>query len=88
MTEKDWYVGRNNDSFEVDVLLDVDGEWTSTKPRYLVEMWVYRFGFEPMRTFDSKEKSLRYAQKQADKYKGRYRVLRAPEGKSFEVLNG
>lgn len=85
MNNIDWYVGLD-DEFEVLELLDVDGDYQSPNPQYLVEVWASRLGFEELRTFDEEEPALAFAKRQARKTGGRYRVLKAPEGKSFDRI--
>lgn len=86
---KDWYVTEGGEGFEVEELLDIDGEFdiNPEKPQYLVERWHNRLGFDPHHTFGDGEEALNYARKKALKTGGRFRVLRAPEGKSFDRVN-
>lgn len=83
---RDWHVTKSGEEFEVEELLDIDGEFdvNPEKPRYLVEEWRYRLGFEEHHTFGDEELAINYARKKAMKTGGRFRVLRAPEGKSFD----
>lgn len=91
MNEKhqlDWHMKQDGSEFEVEELLDIDGEFdiNPEKPRYLVEEWRYRLGFEEHRTFGDEDLALNYARKKALKTGGRFRVLRAPEGESFDRI--
>lgn len=79
----DWHVRSDGEEFEVEELLDTDEEFTSNTPQFLVEIWRGRIGFEELKTFYVEEDALNFARKNARKTGGRFRVLKAPEGKYF-----
>ena len=86
---KDWHDRTDGVEFEVDVLLDIDGEFdiNPENPKYLVEEWRYRLGFTEHRTFGDEGMALEYVRRKARKSGGRFRVLRASEGNSFERIS-
>lgn len=68
------------DGSRMEILAEFDWDRDNAPGEFIVEYWVYRYGWKEDKTFASEDAAVKYARKKAKKNRNRYRVLKpAPE---------